>query len=144
VADPPPHPSPLLTDFLDVVSRWHPDVFYKPLVSCTASSKELTVVTQLCVIAAISRFIPDMWTRDLDMTMTILMMDIGGQGKGKSTNVTNPIWGNARLGQSAVILEVISWIRSQRQKAEGPVCVSHSFNIADSDNVVIEPCRSAH
>jgi hypothetical protein len=144
VIDPPPHPSPLLTDFLDVVSRWHPDVFYKPLVSCTASSKELTVVTQLCVIAAISRFIPDMWMRDLDMTTTILMMDIGGHGKGKSTSIINPTWGKARLGQSALILEVISWIRCQRQKAEGPVCGSRSFNIVDFDHVVIEPGRSVH
>ena len=138
VVDPPPHPSPLLTDFLNAVSRWHPDVFYKALVTCTASSKESTVVTQLCIIAAVSKFLPDLWMRDLDMITTVLMMDVGGQGKGKSTSIIGPFWGKARLGQSALILEVISWIHNQRQTSEVPVSGPAPFTSIYPDQVMLE------
>jgi len=86
-----------------------------------ASSKELTVVNQLCIITAVSKFIPDFWIRDLELITIILMSNVGGQGKGKSTSALYPVMGNARLGQSVLMLEVITWIQGLRQTTEGSV-----------------------
>ena len=76
--------------------------------------------------------------RDLDMITTVLMMDVGGQGKGKSTSIIGPFWGKARLGQSALILEVISWIHNQRQTSEGLVSGPALFISIYPDQVMPE------
>jgi hypothetical protein len=76
-------------------------------------------VYQLCIIAAISKFFPDFWARDVEMMATILMLDVGGQGKGKSARTVGPVWGKARLGQSALLVELIGWIQNLRRSIEG-------------------------
>ncbi|KAJ6614617.1 hypothetical protein B0H10DRAFT_2165084 [Mycena sp. CBHHK59/15] len=104
VDDPPQYPCLPLTDFLDKVSQTYPQVFYKPLFSCAASTKDFTVLNHLCAITAVSKFVPDFWTRDAEMMSVALMSDVG--------------WGTARLGQSVLLLEVIGRIQAVRRSKD--------------------------
>ncbi|KAF7360179.1 RRM domain-containing protein [Mycena venus] len=114
VDDPPPYPCLPLTDFLDKVSQLYPQVFYKPLFSCTASNKEVTVLNHLCGITAIARFLPDFWTRDAEM-MSVALMSSAGGSKSTATSDGAPMWGAARLGQSVLLLEMIGRIQAIRR-----------------------------
>jgi hypothetical protein len=80
----------------------YPQIFYKPLFGCAASSKELTVQNYLAILSIISRFLPGFWTRDAEMVSVALMSD----GTNKSSE-SKPTWGKARLGQSALLVELI-------------------------------------
>ncbi|KAJ7185784.1 hypothetical protein C8R46DRAFT_937409 [Mycena filopes] len=113
VDDPPQHPCLPLTAFLDKVSQIYPQVFYKPLFSCAASNKDVTVLNYLCAITAVARFLPDFWTRDAEM-MSVALMSAGAGGS-KSSGAAGPTWGTARLGQSVLLLEVIGRIQAIRR-----------------------------
>ncbi|KAG2143033.1 hypothetical protein DEU56DRAFT_884580 [Suillus clintonianus] len=108
VADPPPLHHPELTGILDKASRTYPQVFFKPLFTCAASSKALTIGHQLGVIAAISLFLPDFWTRDTEMILVALMnepavvLQPGSQRK----------WAQARLGQMIILVELIARVKA--------------------------------
>ncbi|KAG2341629.1 hypothetical protein BDR05DRAFT_935988 [Suillus weaverae] len=104
VTDPPPLHYPKLTGVLDKASRTYPQVFFKPLFTCAASSKALTIGHQLGVIAAVSAFLPDFWTRDTEMILVALMneptvvLQSGSKRK----------WAHARLGQMIILVELIA------------------------------------
>jgi hypothetical protein len=89
----------------------YPQIFYKPLFACAASSKELTVQNYLAILTAISGFLPDFWTRDVEMLSVAIMSD----GANKPSEAT-PTWGKARLGQSALLVELIGYIQALRNK----------------------------
>ncbi|KAH7923448.1 hypothetical protein BV22DRAFT_1015390 [Leucogyrophana mollusca] len=108
VADSPPYPCAPLSDLLNEVSQMYPQLFYKPLFACAASTKDLSVVNHLEVLMSISTFLPDFWTRDPEMMLVALMKDVG-----KSTGGEDGLaWGKARLGQTALLLELIARVRS--------------------------------
>lgn len=83
-------------------------MFFKPLFTCAASSKALTIGRQLGVIAAISVFLPDFWTRDIEMILVALMneptviLQSGSKRK----------WAQARLGQMIIVVELIARVKA--------------------------------
>jgi len=87
----------------------YPQVFYKPVFVCAASSKELTVQNYLAILTVISRFLPDFWIRDAEMISVALMSD----GTSKPSE-TKGVWGKARLGQSALLVELIGRVQAMR------------------------------
>jgi hypothetical protein len=100
----------------------YPRIFYKPLFTCAASSKEHIVLNVLSVVVALSKYLPDFWTRDAEMVSVALMSDIGGSEKGVSAEVGGPTWGSARLGQSVLLVELIIQIQVMRDgKQSSPV-----------------------
>ncbi|KAL0959605.1 hypothetical protein HGRIS_011312 [Hohenbuehelia grisea] len=120
--DSPPTPNIPLSSCLDRISAVFPRIFYKPLFSCAASSKEHIVVNHLRALLAIAKFLPDLWTRDAEMIAVALMSD-AGPGKGSTVPAEEVTWGTARLGQSVLMFEVIGSIQSARRHKEGS---SHS------------------
>lgn len=119
VDNPPPLPCLALTTLFNGLSQAYPQIFYKPLFLCAASVKEVAVVNHLCTITIISRFLPDFWIRDAEMISVAVMSDIGGSGdangKGKAKEGA---WGNARLGQSVLLVELIGKIQGIRRDKE--------------------------
>ncbi|KAJ7591203.1 hypothetical protein C8J56DRAFT_858679 [Mycena floridula] len=122
VDDPPPYPSSALTAFLSSTSEMYPQVFYKPLFSCAASSKEFTVVNILCTITVISKFLPDFWIRNAEM-MSVAIMSYAPPRQ----DLKGPVWGTARLGQSVIILELVAHIQSVRKAKEASTCPDNIF-----------------
>ncbi|KAF8068970.1 hypothetical protein FPV67DRAFT_1414491 [Lyophyllum atratum] len=112
VEEPPPYPCIPLTNLLDTIARIYPQIFYKPLFLCAASSKEFTVVNYLCVIVIILKFLPDYWIRDAEM-MSVALMSDGGK-KGATSETDKKSWMKTRLGQAVVMLELIGYIQSAR------------------------------
>ncbi|KAG7448488.1 uncharacterized protein BT62DRAFT_929572 [Guyanagaster necrorhizus] len=119
VDNPPPHPCLPLTALFNTLSQAYPQIFYKPLFLCAASVKEIAVVNHLCTITIMSRFLPDFWVRDAEMISVAVMSDIGGggdaNGKGKAKEGA---WGNARLGQSVLLVELIGKVQGIRREKE--------------------------
>ncbi|GLB42281.1 putative ion transmembrane transport [Lyophyllum shimeji] len=112
VDQPPPYPCVPLTNLLDTIARLHPQVFYKPLFLCAATSKEFTVVNHLCVIVIVSKFLPDYWIRDAEM-MSVALMSDGGR-RVDASDSANGTWMKARLGQAVVMLELIGCLQAAR------------------------------
>lgn len=122
VEDPPPFPYTELSSLLDGLSDMYPQLFYKPLFSCAASSKEFTVVNHLCTLATHSKFIGDYWNRDAEMMCVALLSDAGADKETMTSMVGNTPWGVARLGQSVLLLELIGKIQAVRRiKESAPV-----------------------
>jgi hypothetical protein len=96
----------------------YPQIFYKPLFACAASTKEFAVVNFLAIIASISKFQTDFWFRSAEMISVALMSDGGSSGKGKGVDRGQPQWGTARLGQSVLLVELISRIQNVRRLRE--------------------------
>lgn len=90
----------------------YPQIFYKPLFACAASSKELTIQNHLAILTAISKFLPDFWIRDAEMVSVALM----SEGSSKLSGM-KPVWAEARLGQLALLVELIEYIQAIRQAA---------------------------
>lgn len=126
VEDPPPYPCQPLTHLLEDISHLYPQLFFKPLFICAASSKEFTVVNHLCSITIVSKFLPEYWTRDAEMLSVALMSDIGGaKATITATNLTGH--GTTRLGQSILLLELIGHIQGIRHVKEASSSVRHSW-----------------
>lgn len=101
-------PSGDFRGFLDGLALNHPQLFYKPLFTCAATTKDHVVVDQLRILAALGAHIPDILTRDADMTAIVLLSGGGGVlGKGKGKEDAPPRWITARAGQSAIMFELI-------------------------------------
>lgn len=101
-------PSGDFRGFLDGLALNHPQLFYKPLFTCAATPKDHVVVDQLRILAALETHIPDILTRDADMTAIVLLSGGGGVlGKGKGKEDAPPRWVTARAGQSAIMFELI-------------------------------------
>ncbi|RDB29723.1 hypothetical protein Hypma_014167 [Hypsizygus marmoreus] len=124
VEEPPAYPHVPLTNLLDTIARLYPQIFYKPLFSCAASSKEFTVVNYLCVIVVVAKFLPDFWIRDAEMISVALMSDVGGS---MTTADSGRTWPKARLGQCVVMLELIGRIQAARNVKEALSNSDHTF-----------------
>ncbi|KZT23632.1 hypothetical protein NEOLEDRAFT_1179868 [Neolentinus lepideus HHB14362 ss-1] len=95
---------------LNNISRTYPQIFFKPVILCAASSKETTVIKQLRVCIMLSSFVTDFYTRDPDMMSVALLSDVAG---GKST--AGSANANPRLGQLVILTELILSIRRVSQ-----------------------------
>lgn len=108
MADPPEVPCPKLSALLSFVSQTHPKVFFKPLFTCAASSKDLTIANQLCVLNLLARYIPEFWIRDAEMLSVALMSE---PVPNKSGNQTGSDPRKPRLGQIVLLVELIDHLR---------------------------------
>ncbi|KAI0642797.1 hypothetical protein C8Q79DRAFT_917084 [Trametes meyenii] len=122
IADPPEHPCAPLSDFLESVALTSPKAFFKPIFTCAASMKDLTIANQLCALYAVGRFYPPLWTHDPEMMSVALMTD--PTARGASTSQGGVLTkGKARYGQLALMLELIQHLKQVRQ-ARDPALVS--------------------
>ena len=124
IAEPPAPPCLPLADLLDTISQMYPQLFYKPLFACAASNKEPAVQNYLTVLTVIARYLPDFWTRDAEMISVALMSEGGNKPTDVEADVT---WGRAKLGQSALLTELIARVRdigmSERSSNVSPFLV---------------------
>ncbi|TDL25147.1 hypothetical protein BD410DRAFT_784972 [Rickenella mellea] len=129
--DPPTCPFQPLTNLLLKQSQLYPQLFFKPLFACAASVKDVLVMHQLAILVALTRFMPDFWTRDAEMMSVALMSDPGaGIGKGKGKEGEAPIMGKARLGQSILLLELTCRLRDLRLAKKGTVSLPEQTHSA--------------
>ena len=110
--DPPEAPCLALTRFFSYVARSHPKIFFKPLFVCAAANKDLTVVNQLCTLTALAKFLPDLWLWDAEMMSVALLSDAGGNTTGSDTTQQGPQWSKPRLGQCALLVELLDRLKS--------------------------------
>ena len=134
VEDPPAANSAPLSALLDLLSRTYPQVFFKPLFACAAATRELAVAHHLAVLRAVSKFVPEFWTRDAEMVAVALMSEPGGrkESAGESAQNGEVPWGVPRLGQTALMVEVISRIQEARRVRE--------IEVRESMCAVRNPC----
>ncbi|GBE83781.1 hypothetical protein SCP_0508370 [Sparassis crispa] len=126
MANSPECPCSPLSSFFDTVSRLYPKLFFKPVFTCAASAKDLTIANQICVLTAVSKYLPDFWFRDADMMAVALMSDATAM-KVKQ-QVEGPAWGKPRIGQSVLLLELIEHLRTVRQSKDlGATAMSNKF-----------------
>jgi hypothetical protein len=111
-----------LRELLQGLADNHPQRFYKPLFTCAATIKDHVVVDQLRIFVALTSHLPDLLTREADMTAIALVSSGGGVlGKGKVKENTPPQWAAARPGQLAIILELILRIEQlTKEKSSAP------------------------
>ncbi|KAI0676337.1 hypothetical protein C8Q78DRAFT_1084712 [Trametes maxima] len=122
MADPPEHPCAPLSDFLESVALASPKAFFKPIFTCAASMKDLTIANQLCALYAVARFYPPMWTHDPEMMSVALMTDPTARSASISLD-GGPVRGKARYGQLALMVELIQHLKQVRQVRD-PALVS--------------------
>jgi hypothetical protein len=118
--NPPDTPSSGLSHFLEEVSRSYPKIFYKPLFLCAAANKDATVVQQMTILKAISKFMPDLWTRDSDMISVALTSSVQmsrSTSKGEHSS-------QLRIGQLALTLEVAEQLRIARNTKDLSVVIT--------------------
>lgn len=113
-SNPPESPCPTLSEFLNAAARVHPKIFFKPLFTCAAANKDATVVQQLKVLNALSRYMPDFWIKDPDMISIALTSAVAAS---KSTSNGTPP-SKVRLGQLALTLEVLERVQSARKSKD--------------------------
>ena len=91
---------------VDDVAAISPQVFYKPLFLCAASTKEETVTRQMSTLTMLGRLMPNFWTSDAEMLSVALMSDPGSMnsGKGKTREGEKPPWGKSQLGRTMILL----------------------------------------
>ncbi len=104
-------------------------MFYKPLFTCAASSKELIIAHHLTILIAVGRYLPDLWTTDAEMIAVATMSDVSVARKGKQKEVELMNWGQARPGQCIVLLEVIGALRSARMAQKEMNTVGLQFGV---------------
>lgn len=96
--------------FLAWLSRSHPQLFYKPLFSCSASTSSTTLLPHLKLVAAISDVVglAKFWTQaDPQMVVIVLMGDVAPKApKGKGKEGEEAIV-NIKLGRYAVLINLI-------------------------------------
>ncbi|KAF9506487.1 hypothetical protein BS47DRAFT_1489338 [Hydnum rufescens UP504] len=107
VRDPIP-PTESLNSFLKAISQSHPQLFFKPLFDCAKASQDIKVVEYLCVLAALTRHIPDLLIQNAEMVSIALMGGVGAKiGKAKEKEGSSPTWGRARIGQCVIMVELL-------------------------------------
>ena len=128
VDDEPPYPCLPLTTLFATLSNSYPQLMYKPLFSCAAATKEVSIVNHLRTINSIAKFVPNFWTQNAEMMSVALSSDIGGSS-GKD-QVADGTWSKARLGQSMLLVELIGSIQSVRRDRESnTVCPLSSIYV---------------
>lgn len=68
------------------------------------------MVNQLCILNALSKFVPDILTRDPEMMSVALVSDTVTMSQSTSTDGGRP-WGTPRIGQVALLVELIERLR---------------------------------
>ncbi|KDQ32084.1 hypothetical protein PLEOSDRAFT_1035031 [Pleurotus ostreatus PC15] len=121
----PPSPNLVLTTLLQQLASVFPRIFYKPFFSCAASNKDVVVLNHLRVLTAISKFLPDLWMRDAEMVAVALLSDPGAKANNGTT--ATPAWGVPRLGQSVILMEIISSLQTVRHRKEGAPSADHAL-----------------
>lgn len=133
VEDPPEHPNASLTGLFDVLSHMYPQVYYKPVFACAASSKEFTVINFISVLAAIARFQKDFWFRSAEMISVALMSDgagqVKGKGKEKAVDELDLGWGVERFGQNVLLVELAGKLQTIRRLKEDSKVSPPSFRL---------------
>ena len=115
VSDMPTFPCEQLTRLLEDFAQIAPQVFYKPLFACAASSKAVVVAHQLALLAVLSHAVPRLLISDAEMISVALMSETGGNfGKGKGREGAPAAWAKPRLGQLVLLLQLIDRLRSIR------------------------------
>ncbi|WVQ94622.1 hypothetical protein IAU59_001702 [Kwoniella sp. CBS 9459] len=106
-------PSGLLEDarpFLVWLSKAHPQIFYRPLFSCSASTQSASLLPHLRLITSLSELLgpAKFWTQaDPQMIIIVLMGDaVPKQPKGKGKEGERGIM-NVKLGRYAVLSEFV-------------------------------------
>ncbi|KAI0355950.1 hypothetical protein OH77DRAFT_1402071 [Trametes cingulata] len=120
VADPPELPCAPLSDFLESVALTCPKAFFKPVFTCAASMKDLTIANQLCALHAVARVYPALWTHDPEMISVALMTDPSARAT-SSTQAGKQTKGKARYGQLVLTVELIQHLRHVRQHKDPAV-----------------------
>jgi len=119
MANAPEYPCSPLTEFLDVISHAFPKIFFKPIFTCAASGKDITIANQICVLNCISRYLVDFWCRDADMMSVALMSDpVGSKAQ---ADRDGSIWGRIRVGRSVLLTELIENLRLVRRSKDPAV-----------------------
>lgn len=126
VHDPPPLPFPEYTELLEIVSQTLPKLFYKPLFACAAGTKVSSVLDHLRTVAMLARYLPSFWIRDAEMLLVAVMSDSRSTDKGPQGDV-GPQWGQARLGQLAILIELIAHVQSKRLGKDAQTVSSPAF-----------------
>lgn len=111
MADPPEEPAPRLRRFLEDVSQSFPKIFYKPLFTCAAATKDLNLVNQLSVLNALGKVLPDFWFRDVEMMSVALMSDAAGKVAPTAADGQLPV-SKARIGQCLLMVELLEQLRA--------------------------------
>ena len=121
--DPPPEAFAELSTLLTSLSRLYPPIFFKPIFQCAVSSKEFTIINHLCTLAIYAKYVDDLWTRDADMLAMAIMGDAGANlsedGRmSRSFSKDGMMWGQAKLGQSIIMVEMIARLQRMRREKE--------------------------
>ena len=66
----------------------------------------------------VTRYLPSFWIRDAEMLLVALMSDSGGIERGSQDNV-GPPWGQTRVGQLVVLIELVAHVQATRQDKDG-------------------------
>ena len=141
VLDPPPFPFPALTELLEVVSQKLPKLFYKPLFACAAGTKATSIFDHLRTVAMLAQFLPSFWISDAEMLLVAVMSDSRSSEKGQQSDV-KPQWGQARLGQLAILIELIAHVQSERHGRDTQtVSFVPSNLISKLSDVIRSPAR---
>ncbi|KAI6043993.1 hypothetical protein EDC04DRAFT_2562108 [Pisolithus marmoratus] len=106
IIDPPSDSISLIAGTFERISRLYPQIFFKPLFACAASSKELSVAHHFQQVIGVFALLPNVWLHDPDMMVVALMNGVGDKQETLKT------WGRARLGQTALLVELIMVIRA--------------------------------
>lgn len=135
---------------LQGLAQNHPQLFYRPLFTCAATTKDHVVVDQLRIVVALTRHMPDLLTREADMTAIALV----GSGraildKGKTKENASAQWAAARPGQLAIILELVLRIEELMKERSSSIktlpSVSQFFNdLEDRLAVLISTKEQTH
>ena len=104
-------PLPLADEFwglLQGLAHNHPQLFYKPLFTCAATTKDHVVVDQLRIVVTLTWYTPHLLTHEVNMT-TIMPVSNSRTilGKGKAKEDVPPPWAVVCPGQLAIILDLI-------------------------------------
>ncbi|KIY73014.1 hypothetical protein CYLTODRAFT_366316 [Cylindrobasidium torrendii FP15055 ss-10] len=114
--DEPPQPCIELTMLFNALSLKYPKIFYKPLFFCAAATKEISLINHLCSVNSLAKFLPDFWIRDADMISVAIAREVGGDTGETGPGALN--WGEARAGQSVLVISLIGKIQSLRRDKE--------------------------
>lgn len=121
--------SPSLSKLLNSLSSRYATTFYKPLFSCAASDKEDVVRQNLRLLHVVDSLMGPLgiFFRDAEMVTIATMADVGGakgNTSGDGPGGAGKGWGTGRLGQMALLVEMIVKIkgfRENRKVSPGPI-----------------------
>ncbi|KAI0754356.1 hypothetical protein C8Q80DRAFT_1095352 [Daedaleopsis nitida] len=135
--DPPELPCAPLADFLESAAISCPKAFFKPVFTCAASMKELTIANQICALYSVARFYPALWTHDPGMMSVALMTDPAasrGDTLLSQSAVPEPAKGKARYGQMMIMIELIHHLKKVRQLKDPAVLAATVKFVASLEN----------